>query len=221
MAEDYIPTSDANALLWLRAFADRIAEDPAIYQLTASDSANILTAVDEYQEALFVATSEFTRNEGTVNAKDTKKNAAVALCRQYAIQIKYNNGITDEQKIYIGVRPVNNSREAVYCPQSSPLINITANTPGAQTLKFADALDTENRGKPFGAAALQLYLYIGDAATMNEDDAQFLGLYTKNPIVVAFQPEDDGKMATFFARWSGKRGDTGQFSLPVSMRIAA
>ena len=124
-------------------------------------------------------------------------------------------------KIDIGVRPVNESKTPIFCPQTSPLINVTAATPGAHTLKFADSLEPNLRRRPFGAAALQLFCHIGPEPIVDEDQAQFIGLFTKNPAVVAFTPEDDGKCATYFCRWSGKRGDVGPWSLPVSMRIAA
>lgn len=218
---DYIPATDDGFRTWAETFAQNIQLDPNVYQFTAADATTISDAVDEFVAALAVADNPMTRTTSNITIKDTKRNAAEALCRQYAVQIKYNNGITDDAKIDIGVRPVNSSREPIYCPQSSPLINVTGNTPGAQTVRYADSLAPESRGKPFGAAALQLFVYIGDAATVNEDDASFLGLYTKNPVVVAFDPADDGKMATYFARWSGKRGDVGNWSLPVSMRIAA
>ena len=72
---------------------------------------------------------------------------------------------------------------------------------------FSEGL-TANPGLYFIAA--------GDA-----NDAVFVGNFTKNPIAVAFSPEDDGKCATYFARWQSRCGDTGPWSLPVTMRIAA
>jgi hypothetical protein len=36
-----------------------------------------------------------------------------------------------------------------------------------------------------------------------------------------FDPSERGKQATFFARWGGKRNEFGQWSVPVSMTIAA
>ena len=34
---------------------------------------------------------------------------------------------------------------------------------------------------------------------MDPDDAQFYGKFTKNPMGVAFSPDDNGKQATYFA----------------------
>jgi hypothetical protein len=221
MADNFIPRPDPEALIWFLAFSNGISSSPSTYELTVSDATTIADAVSEFQAALILADSPLTRTPGNVNAKDTKRNLAETLCRQYAIQIKYNNGITDQAKIDIGVRPVNPDREPVHCPQTSPLVNVTAATPGSHTIQFADSLEPHKKAKPFGAASLQLYAFVGAEPTVDESQAKFIGLFTKNPIAVAFTPEDDGKMATYFACWSGKRGDTGPFSLPVSMRIAA
>ena len=221
MTNDFMPRKDADLLIWLQSFSSGISSSPATYELTASDAATIATAVQEYADALALAEAPLTRTPGNIAAKDTKRDLAKAICREYAIQIKYNNAISNQSKLDIGVRPVNTSREPIYCPVTSPLINVKGATPGAHTLTFADSMDPNKRAKPFGAAGLQLFAYIGDEPTLNEDDASFIGMYTKNPIAVAFDPTDDGKCATYFARWVGKRGDVSNWSLPVGMRIAA
>ncbi len=221
MAESFIPRTDAQLLIWMEAFAQGISSNPGSFDLTGADATTINEAVIEFSDALSVATYVPTRTQDTVNIKDTKRNAAEALCRQYAIQIKYNNGIDDSLKLGIGVRPVNNAREPIFAPQTSPLLNIVANTPGAQTVRYADSLEPEKRAKPFGAASLQLFAAIGEDPIDDEGQAEFIGNFTKNPIAVAFVEEDNKKVATYFARWQGKRGDVGPWSLPVSMTIAA
>jgi hypothetical protein len=56
---------------------------------------------------------------------------------------------------------------------------------------------------------------------IDPDEAQFYGKFTKNPVAVGFAPADNGKQATYFARWAGRRGDTGPWSAPVTLAIAA
>lgn len=221
MADSFIPRPDALALIWMESFANGISANPAAYELSAIDASTISTAVTEFSDALSVSSYVPTRTQDTVNIKDTKRNSAESLCRQYALQIKVNNGISDALKLAIGVRPVNESREPIYVPQTSPLLNIVANTPGAQTVRYADSFDPEKRGKPFGAASLQLYLAIGETPIDDEAQAAFYGNFTKNPVAVAFDEADNKKVATYFARWQGKRGDVGPWSLPISMTIAA
>jgi hypothetical protein len=218
---DYIPPQDGPALTWLKNFAGKITLAPAVYQLTAGDAATIQAAVDEYEAAFDDANDPATRTPVTVALKDSTRNSAVQLARQYAGLIKPNAGISDASKIAAGVPPVNNSRSPINVPTSSPLLNIVVTTPGSQTIRYADSNTPDKGAKPFGAAQIQLFVAIGTDAIEDADQAEFYGAFTKNPVGVAFTPGDDGKVATYFARWASRRGETGPWSLPVSMRIAA
>lgn len=221
MSESYIPSRDNDALTWMLTFANGIAADPAKYMLVAADAANISALVADFQAAFLVAADPANRTPVNISAKDAARNVAEQLCRNYAMQIKLNVGISDADKIAIGVRPVNTSREPINVPASSPMIGVVGATPGSHTVRYADSGTPDSGAKPFGAAQIQIWVAVADAPTVNEDEAQFYGAFTRNPVGVLFSPEDDGKVATYFARWASRRGDTGPWSLPVSMRIAA
>jgi hypothetical protein len=218
---DYIPHRDAEALAWLQAFASGLSASPSTYQISSAEAAAIQNAVDAFAAAFADATEPSTRTPVTVAVKDEARNAAEQLCRQFAIMIKNNAGISNPEKIAIGVRPINPNREARTCPQTSPTLNVVAATPGTHTLRFADSLDPETRGKPFGATELQLFVAVQDDPVNDWNEAKFVGKFTRNPMSVTFQPADNGKQATYFARWAGQRGDTGPWSGPVTMAIAA
>jgi len=221
MTQPYIPAEDAAALSWMQVFSSGIAANPGLYQMSASEAAAITAAVGAFGTAYQLVVDPATKTKVTVAAKDDARESAEAICRQYAVLIKQNAGISDPDKIAIGVRPVNPNRDPVNVPQSSPLLNIIAATPGAQTLRYSDTMTPDSAAKPFGAISLQLFVAVGEAPTDDETAAQFYGNFTKNPVGVAFDPADDGKVATYFARWQSRRGDVGPWSLPVSMRIAA
>jgi hypothetical protein len=221
MSNSYIPNTDANALAFMQTFSAGISANPAVYQLASSDAAAISAAVNNFASKYAIAVNPATRTPGNIAAKTDAKKSAIALIRQYAIDIKYNAGIPDEKKIDIGVRPVNASRTPINVPQSSPLLNIVGATPGSHTVRFADSTDPERRARPFGAANLQLFVAVGTAPTTDEGDGRLYGCYTKGPIAVAFDSDEDGKVATYFARWASAKGEFGPWSLPVSMRIAA
>ena len=129
---DYIPREDANALIWLQSFATGIQNSPSTYMLSAADSTAISDAVQQFADAMAVASLPSSRTVETINIKDTKRNAAETLCRHYAVEIKVNNAIDDNAKLAIGVRPVNESREPIHCPQTSPMINTHPGNHGAE-----------------------------------------------------------------------------------------
>jgi hypothetical protein len=62
---------------------------------------------------------------------------------------------------------------------------------------------------------------VGTAPTIDPNTATFYGAVTRNPVPVAFNPADNGKQATYFARWADRKGQVGPWSLPVTMAIAA
>jgi hypothetical protein len=221
MADSYIPPEDAAALVWMQNFGAILTATPALYALTSADAAAVTSAVNAFDAAYTISQNPSTRTEVTVAAKNDARAAAEAICRQYAITIKYNAGITDPDKIAIGVRPVNNERNPINVPDSSPLLNVLGATPGSQTVRYSDTNTPDSAAKPFGATALQVFLAVTTAAVDDPSEAEFYGAFTKNPIGVGFDEADDGKVATYFARWQNRRGDVGPWSLPVSMRIAA
>jgi hypothetical protein len=221
MPPDYIPNQDALALGWMQTFAAGISASPATYMISAAEAAGIQNAVDAFAAAHADAIDPAERTPVVVSIKDQARNAAEQLCRQYATLIKFNAGISDENKIAIGVRPVNPNRDPITCPTSSPVLNVVAATPGAHTLRFADSLTPEDRAKPFGATELQLFVAVAETNVTDPEQAKFYGKFTRNPMSVAFSAADNGKQATYFGRWAGRRGDVGNWSAAVSMAIAA
>jgi hypothetical protein len=213
-------TTDAARLAWMRAFINALLASPGTYFVSAIDCASILAAVDAFQAALVITDSP-TRNSGDVADKNAKRAAAQAICRQYAKLIKYNAGISDQAKIDAGIKPPTTTSDPVDCPLASPLLAVVAATNGAHTLGFKNSVDLEAKGKPFGAVALNLYRVISTAPATDWNLAQHYGIFTRNPIPVVFEPSDNQKIATYFARWSSRRGGLSNWSAPVSMAIAA
>jgi len=161
------------------------------------------------------------RTPVTIAVKDEMRNSAEQLCRQYAVLIKFNAGISDPDKIAIGVRPVNTERNPVNCPTSSPMLNVVAATPGSHTLRYADSLTPDSPAKPFGASEIQIFVAVATEVVVDPGEASFYGKFTRNPVSVGFDAADNGKQATYFARWASRRGGTGNWSAPVTMAIAA
>lgn len=218
---DYIPPTDEGFRTWAEHFASHLSADPATYMLTPPQAASVQAVVDDYVAKLSVATDEATRTKASIILKDDAKEVATQLCRQYAMLIKENSGISDDDKVNIGVRPINPNREPIDPPTTFPLLSILGNTPGCQTLRYSDSYTPDSAAKPFGATGMQLYVAVTDAEAAPLSEALFQGMHTRNPVAVEFSEPDDGKVATYYARWINAKGEHGPWSLPVSMRIAA
>jgi hypothetical protein len=218
---DYIPRADANALNWFRVFKAGTSANASVYQLSQPDADLIASVVDAFAAAYAVSSDPARRNVGTIDRKFAARFNAERVCRHFAQLIKLNLGTSDGDKALIGVPTINNAKSRVTCPLSSPTIIVVAATNLAHTLRYHDSLSPTVRAKPHGAQALQLHRVIDDENAYNPDDARYVGNFASNPICVQFDHRDRGKQATYFARWSGRRNEVGQWSLPVSMTIAA
>jgi hypothetical protein len=221
MSNDYIPRPNALALAWMGAFSAGLSADPGAYHLLPADAAAVAAAVAALAAAQSAAENPATRTRVTVNERDAARAAAEQVCRRYAAAIKADDAVPDSAKLAIGVRPMNAACTRVRPPATSPLLNLVGSTPGVQTLRFADAATPDRGKKPAGAMQLQLFVATGDVAATDPHSAPFRAAVTRNPVEVRFTSADDGKVATYFARWATRSGAVGPWSLPVSMRVAA
>lgn len=221
MAESYgIPVEDGAARDFFINVAAIISADPAKYLLQGTDADALMLAAQDYADAYTLATNKPTRNELSIIQKDEQRNSCEALFRLYLMQIKFNMAISTEDKSAVGVRQPNPSRTRRDVPASLPSLMIVGALPGSQTLRFKEA-EAAGNAKPFGAQTLELRVAIAETAVTDVELAKPCGLFSRNPIGVAFEPEDNKKIATYFARWANVRGQVGPWSSPVSMTIAA
>lgn len=223
MAGPYIPSKDPD----LRAFAvnyrDVATANPGTYGLSGADVTAITSSVNSFVAALDAYTVD-TRSVVLVAAKNTAKLAMVNLLRTYSSQIRLNPGISNADKLALGLNLPNNSPSPIPPPTTVPLLAVIAATPGQHTLRYADQATPDKRSKPFGAVALQLFVAVGIAAVTDPADAEFYGQFTKQPVPVLFGPSNAGKVATYFGRWVTRSGplgvaQVGPFSSAVSFVI--
>jgi len=221
MGADYIPEKDGDAAGWMRAFANSLAASPATYQITPGDAAGVDVAVQAYQAALAVAIKPDTRTKPSVHVKDQMRKTAERVCRRFAMLIKHNDAISDADKVGLGINAPTRTRTNRTVPHESPLVNILRATPGEHHVHVATTLNSKRGGKPFGAFCTQVFVAVSDSQVTEPQQARLYGSFTTPSITVKHDHAQGGKYATYFARWAGRRGDVGPWSIAKSMRIAA
>lgn len=217
---DYIPRGDSAFRDWLLNFATLIAADPTRYGLDTGDATTIASLSDDYDAAYQPVQAPSTRTPSAVAQKDAVKASAVASVRVYAQLIKANGGVTNDDKIALGIHVNDTTPTPIPEPRTAPVLMIVGATSGVHQIRYADETTPASRAKPFGAIQLLLYRYVGDAATADPAQASFIGPFTKNPVLVDLDAADAGKVATYFGRWVTRTGLMGPWSLPQSMTIA-
>lgn len=202
MQAPYIPPKDADLALWAQNFADLIDLSPATYGLTAGNATTIVAANDAWQLAYAVAINPPTRTKPSVADKDAQKAAFLAIARPFAILVRNNAGVSNMDKLDLGLNIPDLTPTPIPVPTSSPALAFVAATPLQHTVRFSDSNNPTLRGKkPDGAIGTEIWRTIGLAPTTDPAAAGFVGSYTQNPIAIDFVDADRTKYATYFARF--------------------
>ncbi len=220
MANGYMPRADQPAKTWMRTFANGLLARPGIYGVTLSDAESVDAGVEVFELALARATDPPTRTRGSVCLKTETRVAAEQVIAQFYSMIKANRSVSNEDRIKIGMKPTRKRRGRVACPKSSPILNVVVHPSAQHLLRFQNG-DEIGKAKPAGAIALQVFVAMADERVTDPTQAHFLMAATRNPTRIQYERKDDGKVATYFARWISRRGETGPWSNPTSLRVAA
>lgn len=221
MGAHFIPTREGDLDRWLKNFAAKVAADPAAYHLTAADGLALTGAYDAWHAAYTAATSPATRTRPAVAEKNERRRAAVALVRRIAAEVRADDGVSSELKIGLGLIVRGGKPAPIPPPETFPLLSIIELGRGTQDLRIADSQSPTRRAKPAGTSGLLIFRHVGDGPAATPAQCTFLALATRTEYTARFTPADNGKTATYFARWTNFRGEPGPWSPAATMPIAA
>lgn len=220
MASSYIPAAEAPMDNWVLNFKTKIALSPTTYGLTTSDATAITTAYTNWHTAYLAANDPATRTEATIETKNEQKQIVLGVVRGYAAAIRVNHAVSNALKIDLGLHVASGPPTPVPPPQTAPVLAFRAMRPGKQEVEAKDE-GSDRRGKPAGTSGLLLFRFVGAASTTDPAQATFLSFVTRPDFEASYTITDNGKTATYFARWTNGKGELGPWSMPLSMPIAA
>lgn len=218
---DFIPRKDAEFRDWARNFVRRITDTPGVYGLVQADADSLNVVYERFDAAYRITSSPDTRTQPAITAKQEARWTLENLIRAYARDIKANLGVTDGDKIALGVPPINATRSKRKVPHVSPELNILGQTPGVDHLRVTQSTSNSS-AKPYGAERLEVFIAYTEAGDPppTKEDAKYLRSFRKKNIKIEHDPAMGEKRATYWARWAGFNDDVGPWSLPVSMSSA-
>lgn len=224
----WIPRADGAFRKFAGNFCKNISDHPAGYMMTAAEAAWLMRLFDEFDAAYKAAVEPITRTRSTIANKDDARSILQNSIESYGAFIRINKGITDGEKLAIGVRPRNVSHRERKCPNTAPLLNYIGSTPGMDELRYHDANTPTSKAKPYGAERLMLwgaYTLPGEPRPKRED-ARPIGTFTKSKMIVPQDPQRDIRLGaagpgtglpTYWAQWLGHDGGTSPWSLALSV----
>ena len=216
---DYMPKADAPFRDWLWTFASLIQADPQKYGFDSSDATIIMNHYNSYNAAYQLVQSNATRTPSAIAQKDAIKAAARASCRVYAMLCKSNQGVTNQDKLDLGLH-INDTPSPVPVPSTAPMLMIQSAFSGEHVIRYADEMTPASRRKPEGVKFIEIACNIAPGPDPVVANATIIELTGRQPITIAQSQANAGATASYFGRWVNTKGEKGPWGLPVAMIIA-
>jgi len=205
----YIPAKLADFAVWLANFSALLTATPVAYGFVAGDAVAVAARNTAFQAAYLLGTNPATRTTPNVAEMNTERNLATGFVRPYAVAISLNLGITDAEKLAIGVNLPNNQPVPIPPITDIPSLITQGLLPGQATLQYRSSSDPNSKAKPFGVLACEVVQAIGAVAATDPVQCTPAARATKTPFVLDISAANSGQKVTLFARWANRSGAGG------------
>lgn len=162
MPREYLPSTDARLLAWLKNFATLLGEDPILYGTTAASAASFGQLVDSYETNLTKASDPITRTRAAVADKNDSRDRAKSSARLLASVVQGQPDVTPAMKINLGLTVRDVAPTPIPRPTFAPELTVTTVSGNAVTVRLADPRNPTHRGRPEGVAGATLLGHVGE-----------------------------------------------------------
>lgn len=226
----YMPDSDSGKKSWMAQFIKTLEsdperfgfDDPRMFEYVQRTIRTFIKKMDE-------AGSPLTRSPMATVAKNDARKAAVNLCRDIAMRLKWDPTLTIEEKMALGLCAEDASAQKAKLPVGAlpgsagfPQLIVVSSPSGGHVIRYRDPCGGDAKAKPRGVSHFMLYAAIGDKPNMRKTHARLLGAFTKRRFEIMYPMACglEGMYATYYGRWLTTRGEMSPWSKPVSKMIA-
>ena len=215
----YIPQKDGLLNTWALNFTTLLTADPTRYGLVAGDAAAAAASYTDFAAAYALAINPTTRTKLNVTTKDAKRVIMLQTLRAYALLIRANHGVSDADKVAIGLTLPDPTPTPVPVPTTSPVLTLTLAAVGVQALNIADQLTPTRKAKPAGVVSALLYRVVAPTPATSMTGAVLARICTRADNVLNTAGLTAGNVATYWAQWVNRKGELGPLSEPASLVI--
>ena len=228
----YMPDSDLGKRNWMERFITELEKDPQRYGFTDPRMFEYYSrTIRTFIKAVDAVQSPETSTPCAVKAKNNARKEAVRLCRDFAMQLKWDTSLTNEEKNALGIITDQAPAEKAMLPRGNvlpgaldlPALAVTSSPGGGHVIRYftPSLAGTPSKARPKGVTHLLLFGAIGEKPNMRRTHARLLGAYSNRKFEINY-PLDcglEGLYVTYYGRWLTVRGEMSPWSRPVSKII--
>jgi hypothetical protein len=218
MTRGIFPNTDSGLLGWSLNFSDQINSNPDGVGLSPQQAAEYAALHGQFAAAM-LAVDPAVRSKTTTAAKNEARDALKNQARRLANLIYGTAGVTDAQKITLGLT-VRKARTTAAVPAAAPQLTVLTVSGWTVKLMLKDATSSTNRGKPAGVAGASVFSYAGTTPPTELTDWKFRGNTGRTSLDVNFSSTlAPGTQVWLSAFWFNTRHESGPTCAPVSTNL--
>lgn len=220
-AGDWVPAKDEDLDAFCITFDTLITASPGTYALQASDATGFHTNRLAFTNALLLLNDPATNTKPNVEAKDAAKANLKTNLRTLAGLVQASPAVTNESRLALGLPVHTDTPAPIPPPGTFPLLAITKAGVLTHTLQYSDQDTPDSARKPAGAIGMELRVEVSATAIVDQEEIEYFGLATRNPVLIEYGADDKGKQAYICGRWINAKGEKGPWSLISNYTVAA
>lgn len=218
MGQDYIPSSDAEAIAEGRVRVDYAMAHLADLGLTAGDVTPLNDALDAFETGFNQMVADKATLAASVENKDNLRGFWESLDRDFNARLARADS-RHRAAMHQTVRDtVRTSSGAV---ASHPLGSADTSQSLRHEISFRDSDGEGSKAKPKNADFCEIWYKIGGDPPVGYKECQQAGMDRTSPYLMIFEAEDAGKTCYYLLRWIAKNGTPGawgpMFSATITM----
>lgn len=219
MAQNYLPARESELVTWSTNFAQLITAGPTTYGLTDLQADAYNEARTSFATAYQTANDPTTRSPANIEAKDTARDALLALTRQLVKVVQAWPDMTDERRVALGITVPDLERTPVPAPDTWPQLDITSVVGWTVNVRLHDG-DSTGRRRPAGVKGANVFSYVGETPPTEVGAWKFEGGTTRSETAVEFPHTlPPGTKVWLTAFWFNPTMQSGPACPPVSTQI--
>lgn len=216
MRKTFMPSNDSDLLTFANNMVNYVSPDPEGYNLTAAESAELVTATSDFGSALLTLQDPLTRSPVNYERKRQAKAVLVAAIRSAVDVMQAWPQMTDVKRTELQITIPDRQPTPIGPPTAMPKVEVKSVIGRLINLVLKDAA-TGRRRKPAGVKSAWLFTYVGEEAPTDFGAYTFQGGTTKSsPHVVCPETVPAGSKVWVTAMWVNPTDVPGPACQPVA-----
>ncbi|MDR1563157.1 MAG: hypothetical protein LBS54_08795 [Dysgonamonadaceae bacterium] len=214
----YLPKAFAELTSWLRNFIETLAEHPTRFGVPKDVFDDLEEKASEFYDANIVADSH---NAGKVDKalrRDKANTVSKAVRNVVNRYLRYNDDITDDQKVNLGIPVRDIIKTNIDPPKTYPGMTLRINDYMNISISLREP-GSKSKAKPYGTIGALIKYDVLDAKPLDHTQLSRSVLATRTPRIIRFPASERGCTAYISAAWQNEKGETGPWTLIQSILI--